>query len=41
VRALAAARRWLERHARTIAAAPLVAVAAALLRNVIAGLVDR
>ena len=41
MRALAAARRWLERHARTIAAALLVAVAAALLRNGIAGLVDR
>jgi hypothetical protein len=33
--------RWLERHARTIAAVLLVAVAAALLRNGIAGLVDR
>jgi Sap, sulfolipid-1-addressing protein len=40
MRALAAARRWLERHARTIAAALLVAVAAALLHNGIAGLVD-
>jgi uncharacterized membrane protein len=40
VRALAAARRWLEHHARTIAAVLLVAVAAALLRNGIAGLSD-
>jgi Sap, sulfolipid-1-addressing protein len=38
VRTLEAARTWLERHARTIAAALLVAVAAALLRNGIAGL---
>jgi hypothetical protein len=37
---LASARRWLERHVRTIAAALLVAVAAALLRNGIAGLLD-
>jgi hypothetical protein len=40
VRALGTARRWLERHARTIAAVLLVAVAAALLRNGIAGLSD-
>jgi uncharacterized membrane protein len=40
VRVLAAARRWLERHVRTIAAVLLVAVAAALLRNGVAGLTD-
>jgi hypothetical protein len=40
LRWLAAARRWLERHVRTIAAALLVVVAAALLRNGIGGLVD-
>lgn len=38
---LAGARSWLERHARTIAAVLLLAVAAALLRNGIAGLVAR
>ena len=38
VRTLAAARGWLERHVRTIAAVLLIAVAAALLRNGIAGL---
>jgi hypothetical protein len=40
LRAFAAAPRWLERHARTIAAVVLVAVAAALLRNGIVGLSD-
>ena len=40
LRVLAAARTWLERHARTIAAVLLLAVAAALLRNGIAGLTD-
>jgi hypothetical protein len=40
VRALTAARSWLERHARSVAAVLLVAVAAALLRNGIAGLSD-
>jgi Sap, sulfolipid-1-addressing protein len=40
VRALEAARNWLERHARTIAAGLLVLIAAALLRNGIAGLID-
>jgi hypothetical protein len=38
VRTLTAARAWLERHARTIAAVLLLLVAAALLRNGIAGL---
>ena len=38
VRTLDAARGWLERHAQTIAAALLVLIAAALLRNGIAGL---
>jgi Sap-like sulfolipid-1-addressing protein len=38
VRALTAARGWLERHARTIAAVLLFLIAAALLRNGIAGL---
>jgi 4-amino-4-deoxy-L-arabinose transferase-like glycosyltransferase len=38
VRTLEAARNWLERHAQTIAAALLVLIAAALLRNGIAGL---
>ena len=38
VRTLEAARSWLERHARTIAAGLLVLIAAALLRNGIAGL---
>jgi hypothetical protein len=38
VRILGAAREWLERHARTIGAGLLVLVAAALLRNGIAGL---
>jgi Sap, sulfolipid-1-addressing protein len=38
VRTLEAARNWLERHARTIAAGLLVLIAAALLRNGIAGL---
>jgi hypothetical protein len=38
VRILGAARDWLERHARTIAAGLLVLLAAALLRNGIAGL---
>ena len=38
VRTLTAARGWLERHARTIAAVLLFLVAAALLRNGIAGL---
>jgi hypothetical protein len=37
-RTLAAARGWLERHARTVAAVILVLLAAALLRNGIAGL---
>jgi hypothetical protein len=37
----AGARRWLERHARTIAAVLLVAVAVAPLRNGIAGPSDR
>jgi Sap, sulfolipid-1-addressing protein len=37
-RVLAAARRWLELHARTIAAVILIALAAALLRNGISGL---
>jgi hypothetical protein len=37
-RTLERARRWLEAHARTIAAVILVALAAALLRNGIAGL---
>src|SRR4029077_17049879 len=37
-RALAGARGWLERHARTVAAAILVLLAASLLRNGIAGL---
>ena len=38
VRVLTAARGWLERHARTIAAVLLFLVAAALLRNGLAGL---
>jgi Sap-like sulfolipid-1-addressing protein len=38
MRILSAAREWLERHARTIAAAILVLLAAALLRNGIVGL---
>jgi hypothetical protein len=38
VRTLDAARGWLERHAQTIAAALLALIAAALLRNGIAGL---
>jgi threonine/homoserine/homoserine lactone efflux protein len=38
VRVLTAARGWLERHARTIAAVLLFLIAAALLRNGIAGL---
>ncbi len=37
-RALTGARGWLERHSRTVAAAILVLLAAALLRNGIAGL---
>jgi len=37
-RRLAAARAWLERHVRTIAAVILLALAAALLRNGLAGL---
>ncbi len=37
-RALASARGWLERHARTVAAAILLLLAASLLRNGIAGL---
>jgi Sap-like sulfolipid-1-addressing protein len=37
-RVLAAARRWLERRVRTIAAVILIALAAALLRNGLAGL---
>jgi len=37
-RTLAAARGWIERHARTLAAVILLALAAALLRNGIAGL---
>jgi threonine/homoserine/homoserine lactone efflux protein len=37
-RALTAAREWLERHARTIAAAILVLLAAILIRNGVAGL---
>jgi hypothetical protein len=40
MRVLGGARGWLERHARTIAAVLLLAVAAALLRNGIAGLTD-
>jgi Sap, sulfolipid-1-addressing protein len=40
VRTLDAARGWLERHAQTITAALLVLIAAALLRNGIAGLTD-
>jgi len=40
LRVLAGARAWLERNARTIAAVLLLAVAAALLRNGIAGLTD-
>jgi uncharacterized membrane protein len=40
MRVLGGARAWLERHARTIAAVLLLAVAAALLRNGIAGLTD-
>jgi threonine/homoserine/homoserine lactone efflux protein len=40
LRVLARARAWLERNARTIAAVLLLAVAAALLRNGIAGLTD-
>lgn len=40
VRALTAARGWLERHAASIAAVLLIAIAAALLRNGIAGLTD-
>lgn len=40
VRTLDAARGWLERHAQKIAAALLVLIAAALLRNGIAGLTD-
>lgn len=40
VRILEGARGWLERHAQTIAAALLVLIAAALLRNGIAGLTD-
>jgi hypothetical protein len=40
LRVLAAARAWLERNARTIAAILLLAVAAGLLRNGIAGLTD-
>jgi hypothetical protein len=35
---LQAARRWLERHARTMAAVIVVLLAAALLRNGIVGL---
>jgi hypothetical protein len=38
MRVLAGARGWLERHARTVAAVLLVLLAAALLRNGIAGL---
>jgi uncharacterized membrane protein len=38
MRTLVAARGWLERHVRTVAAVILVALAAALLRNGIAGL---
>jgi uncharacterized membrane protein len=38
MRPLVAARGWLERHVRTVAAVILVALAAALLRNGIAGL---
>jgi hypothetical protein len=37
-RVLEAARKWLDLHARTIAAVILIALAAALLRNGIAGL---
>jgi hypothetical protein len=37
-RVLESARAWLERHARTVAAVILIALAAALLRNGIAGL---
>jgi uncharacterized BrkB/YihY/UPF0761 family membrane protein len=37
-RVLDGARRWLELHARTIAAVLIIAVAAALIRNGIAGL---
>jgi hypothetical protein len=39
-RVLRAARGWLERHARTVAAVLLILVAASLLRNGISGLVD-
>jgi hypothetical protein len=38
MRILVAARGWLERNIRTVAAVILVALAAALLRNGIAGL---
>ena len=37
-RLLTRARGWLERNARTIAAAVLIALAAVLLRNAVAGL---
>lgn len=40
VRLLTRARQWLERHVRTIAAVILLALAAALLRNGIAGLTN-
>jgi hypothetical protein len=40
MRVLARARQWLERHVTTIAAVILLALAAALLRNGIAGLTD-
>ena len=39
-RILAAARTWLERHARTVAGVLVIALAAALLRNGISGLVS-
>ena len=38
MRVLVAARGWLERHVRTVAAVIVVALGAALLRNGIAGL---
>jgi hypothetical protein len=39
-RILGAARTWLERHARTVAGVLVIALAAALLRNGISGLVS-
>jgi hypothetical protein len=40
VRVLMGARTWLERHARTVAGAMIILLAASLLRNGIAGLTD-